>query len=290
MTVNEQTARLDARLAPFAAIVDTLAPADPLLATAARAHRHASRHGRRHHAALTVDDANLARIRSRPPSPTSSTTGNVSSPALCSRGCPNCRRHSRTSPTPTGSLQMASAPGVELGPLKLRVGLDQIVMAGDAVPAAGPSPSSRGHWTFTAGSRWRKFQRTVPRRRRASRSLGWFSGALRLPLGPVIVDALASLRRTVTGGRRFSRSSVRRSRREFSSRLASRSFASAASSVSSVVSISTRWLVGIRSGSATAVLFSPPGGDLQRRLVSAEDALPDRARSACGRPLSVSRG
>jgi hypothetical protein len=268
--------RLDSQLAPFATLVDALAPGDPLLAVL-----------RQRIAALramvdgTVPAAN--------PGAAEAAHGDVKSAlvAFINQWKPELSRTVLAGLPELPSLHHALAAadwfspdgfatGAELGPLALRIGLDQVVIAVEATVSGGgtaalaPLAIGPSRLDRVAASLAGPFPGDGALRILADGC----SGALRLPLGAVIVDALASLRRTATGGPSF----LAVIGAAFTPGI-QLPFGFAIDRVGGVIGIERRvdrdaLSLGIRSGSATAVLFSPPGADLQRRLTSAEVLFP----------------
>ena len=269
-------AQLDTQLAPFAALVDKVAPGDPSLALLREriqklramvdgtppatdlAAAKAARQG--------VADALEAFVKQWQRELTRALLEGL--PEL-----PPLRDAVATSDwfSPDGFTA-----GVDLGPLSLRVGLSQVVVAAEAVIDGGGkaqlAPLATG---LSRPDRVGATLRGPFPGDGALRVLGdGVSGALRLPLGPVTVDALASLRRMNDGRPSF----LAIMGVAFTPGI-QLSFGFALDRVGGVVGVERRvdldaLTLGIRSGAATAVLFSPPGADLQRRLTSAEALFP----------------
>ena len=173
-----------------------------------------------------------------------------------------------------------------LGPLTLRVGLAPVVIPADALLASGPAPLDP---LALGPSRIDRVGATLAGPFPGDGALrvleDGFSGALRLPLGPVTVDALASLRRTPSGGPSFL--GILGAGFTPSVQL---SFGFALDRVGGVIGVERRVDVdaltrGIRSGSATEVLFGAPGGDVARRLVAAEALFPPHPGSHVVGPM-----
>jgi hypothetical protein len=268
--------RLDAYLAPFAALVDTLDPADPLLA-ALRQRIAVLR-------AMVDGTAPAADVATAQAARTAVQTALV---AFIDRWKRDLTRTllAQLPELPPLHHALATADwfspdgftsGVELGPLTLRIGLDQVTIAVDASLAGGgtaplaPFAIGPSRLDRVAASLSGPFPGDGALRVLADGC----SGALRLPLGAVVVDALASLRRTATGGPSF----VAIIGAAFTPGI-QLSFGFALDRVGGVIGIERRidqdaLSLGIRSGSATEVLFSPAGADLQRRLASAEALFP----------------
>lgn len=170
-----------------------------------------------------------------------------------------------------------SLPG-ELGPLALRVGLAQrsiaprLAVAGvppSQVPlpalSLGPAPPESIGAALSGPFPAQGALRVLP---------DGVAGALRAPLGPVTVDALASLRRTADGRPSF----LGIFGVAFTPAI-QLSFGFALDRVGGVIGIERRvdeQALGheIRSGAASASLFAPAGADPLRRLASAERLFP----------------
>jgi hypothetical protein len=269
-------ARLDSQLAPFFALVDKIAPADPALADVR---------------------ARIALLR-----PMVDGTGPAASAAAAKAARDNLKsaleaffdawKRELTRAVLAGlpelpplNSALANADwlspdgftmGTELGPLALRIGLDQVILASEAVVAGGPAVNLEP--LALGPSRLDRVSATLSGPFPGDGALRVLadgcSGALRLPLGPVVVDALASLRRTVTGGPSF----LAIVGASFTPGI-QLPFGFAIVRVGGLVGVERRvdrdaLAIGIRSGSAAAVLFGAPGGDLQHRLTSAEAIFP----------------
>lgn len=268
--------RLDAQLAPLAALVDTLAPGDPLLADLRQ--RIAVLRPMVDGTAPAVDAASAQTARKNLGSALvafiNHWKGELTRTVLA--GLPELPPLHQALARADWFSPDGFATGADLGPLALRIGLDQVVLATEAtVAGADPAvlaPLAIGprHLDRVAATLAGPFPGDGALRILADGC----SGALRLPLGAVTVDALASLRRTATGGPSF----LAVIGAAFTPGI-QLSFGFALDRVGGVVGIERRvdqdaLSLGIRSGSATAVLFSPPGADLVRKLSAAEALFP----------------
>jgi hypothetical protein len=278
--------KLDTQLAPFLALVGTLAPADPALAQlrssidALRPFLDGSAPNRTPLEAKAARDAVAAALEAF----IDRWKGELARTLL--GGLPELPAVRDVLSTtdwlsPNGIDAQAS-----LGPLTLRVELGSIVVPADAVLQSGPAPLDP---LVLGPSRIDRVGATLAGPfpgDGALRLLGdGFSGALRLPLGPVTVDALASLRRTPSGGPSFL--GVLGVGFTPSIQL---SFGFALDRVGGVIGVERRLDLdaltrGIRTGSATEALFGAPGGDVTRRLVTVEALFPPQSGSHVVGPM-----
>lgn len=278
--------KLDAQLAPFLALVGTLAPADPALAQlrgsidALRPFLDGSAPDRTAVEAEAARDAVVAALDTF----IKRWKGELARTLLGGLPeLPAVRDVLSTADwlTPDGIDAHAS-----LGPLTLRVGFGSVVVPADALLQGGPvalAPLALGP------SRIDRVGATLAGPFPGDGALrvldDGFSGALRMPLGPVTVDALASLRRTPSGGPSFL--GVLGVGFTPSIQL---SFGFALDRVGGVIGVERRLDLdalsrGIRTGSATEALFGSPGGDVTRRLVAVEALFPPQSGSHVVGPM-----
>ena len=279
-------ARLDAQLAPFLAMVGTLAPADPALTQlrsridALRPFLDGSAPDRTAAEAKAARDAVVAALKAFIDRWKSELTRTLlgALPEL-----PAIRDVLCTTDwlSPDGINAHAS-----LGPLVLRVGLGPVVVPTLAMLASGPAALEP---LVLGPSRIDSVGATLAGPFPGDGALrvldDGFSGALRLPLGAVTVDALASLRRTPGGGPSFL--GVIGAGFTPSIQL---SFGFAMDRVGGVIGIERRLDLdaltrGIRDGSATKTLFGSPGEDAKRRLVAVEALFPPQSGSHVVGPM-----
>lgn len=272
--------KLDAQIAPFAALVDRIAPGDPALAQL-RASRDALRPfldgsgpDRTPAEADAVHHKFLADLKTFVDTWRRELVRELLGPLP---ELPAIRDVLANTDwlNPDGISTQAS-----LGPLTLRAGLAPVMIPADVVLKTGtlqPPLPPLGLGPSRIDRVGASLAGPLPGDGMLRVLDDGVSGALRLPLGPVTVDALASLRRLPSGGPSF----LAILGVEFTPSI-QLSFGFALDRVGGIVGIErgldldalTR---GIRSGTATATLFGAPGSDPSRRLVGAEALFPPQA-------------